>query len=70
MGGPDEPSNWLYTCDNGHRTIHNLMGPVANGKPTPKFGTKTEREWAAEGISRWISAGMPGNPHAAYGVDH
>lgn len=68
MGGPDEPGNWAWTCDTGHRNVHTLMGPLANDGAMPAGGTRAERALAREGFDRWVAAGKPGNPHAAYGV--
>lgn len=68
MGGPDEESNWLWVCDTGHRNIHTLMGPLANKGVQPKQGTVLERQYAIEGVNRWIVAGRPGDSHAAYAL--
>lgn len=71
MGGADDPGNWSWVCDTGHRNVHTLMGPLANDGAMPPGGTRTERALARAGVDRWIAAGRPGNPHAAYGVvDH
>lgn len=68
MGGPDEPGNWLWTCDTGHRNVHALLGPLANGGAMPDGGTRTERAAARDGFDRWVAADRPGNPHAAYAL--
>lgn len=68
MGGPDEASNWLFCCDTGRRNIHTLMGPLANHGAEPITGTASERAAAIDGYNRWVAAGRPGNPHAAYGI--
>lgn len=68
MGGPDEPGNKILICPTGHSNIHRLMGPRANGHAMPAGGTDTERRYAELGVQRWINAGRPGNPHAAYGL--
>lgn len=69
-GGPDTPDNWLMVCDTGHRNLHTLMGPLFDGGPLPSGGTQTERATAKDALTRWIAAGKPGNPHAAYGLTH
>jgi hypothetical protein len=68
MGGPDDPGNWLWTCDTGHRNVHALLGPLANRGAMPVGGTRTERAAAQAGFDRWVAAGRPGNPHAAYAL--
>jgi hypothetical protein len=68
MGGPDDPTNWLWTCDTGHRNVHALLGPLANGGVMPAGGTRTERAAAARGFAAWVRAGRPGNPHAAWAL--
>lgn len=70
MGGSDDPGNWLYVCDTGHRNIHTLMGPLANGMPMPRGGTSKERDYALLGYQRWVQAGRPGSAHAAYAFVH
>ncbi len=68
MGGPDEADNWLWCCPTGHFNIHALMGPAANGQAMPAGGTLLERRYALAGIDKWVAAGKPGSPHAAYGI--
>lgn len=68
MGGPDLASNWAWCCDTGHRNVHTLMGPIANGKPMPARGTASERALAQAGYDGWVALGRPGDPHSAYGA--
>jgi hypothetical protein len=74
MAGPDEPGNWLWTCDTGHRNIHTLLGPMCQrSKPTwgvlpPHTGSRSEQRYAREGFERWVAGGCKGNPHAAYAL--
>jgi hypothetical protein len=68
MGGPDVAGNRALVCDTGHRNVHTLMGPLVNVGIMPRGGTRRERELAREGFDRWVAAGRPGNPHAAYGL--
>lgn len=68
MGGPDSAGNRVRCCDNGHRAVHTLLGPLANGHPMPAEGSDAERALAQEGYDRWVRAGKPGDPHAAYGL--
>jgi hypothetical protein len=76
MDGPDEPENWLWTCDTGHRNVHTLLGPMCQkDKPTwgvlpPHVGSKSEQRYAREGYERWVGMGCPGNAHAAYALVH
>jgi hypothetical protein len=74
MGGPDEPGNTVDCCDSGHRNIHTLMGELVTadtkGGPVPVLtrGTKEEQRLAIDGYARWVAAGRPGSPHAAYAM--
>lgn len=68
MGGKDVASNRARVCDTGHRNVHTLLGKLANGYPMPAGGTASERALAQEGYDRWVTAGRPGDPHAAYAL--
>jgi hypothetical protein len=68
MGGANAPSNRVRVCDNGHRAVHTLLGSLAHDRAMPDEGTPSERAMAQEGFRRWVAAGRPGDPHAAYGL--
>lgn len=68
-GGPDldygEPGG-VWTCDNGHYTIHRALDwfrktkqPAVTGHP-PFAMSRTELRAAREGYGRWLDAGKPG----------
>lgn len=67
MGGPTEPANLVTVCPTGHYNIHAAMAALVFGTPVPKV-TREELRIATLGYQRWIDAGKPGNPHAAYGL--
>jgi hypothetical protein len=67
MGGDDEPRNRVDVCPSGHFNIHAILAALVFGRPLPG-GTRREKQVAAQGFARWVEAGRPGNPHAAYGL--
>lgn len=66
MGGQTEPSNLVTVCPTGHYNIHAAMAAIIFNKPIPKV-TREELRLAKLGYQRWVDAGKPGDPHAAYG---
>lgn len=69
MGGPDVLSNKKRVCPTGHGNIHAAMAAIVFGKPLPNVH-RSELALAQEGYDRWVAAGKPGNPHAAYGLHY
>jgi len=67
MGGPSTPENLIPCCPTGHYNVHRVLAHLVFGTANPG-GTRTERRTAAEGYKRWLAAGKPGNPQAAWGV--
>jgi hypothetical protein len=70
MGGPDNMGNMIGACDTGHYNIHGALSALVFGKPMPKNTTRSERFAALRGYNKWLIAGKPGNPHAAYAMTH
>jgi hypothetical protein len=70
MGGPDIESNKLGACDTGHYNTHGALAALVFDKPMPKNTTRSEQQAAKRGYNKWVLAGKPGNPHAAYALTH
>jgi hypothetical protein len=66
MGGSSEKENFVEVCPTGHYNIHAALAALVFAKPLPKV-TAEELRLAKLGFQRWVDAGKPGNPHAAYG---
>ena len=66
MGGASTPENLAPVCATGHYNVHRILAALVFGTERPG-GTISERRLAAAGYEKWIAAGKPGNPHAAYG---
>lgn len=66
MGGPSEPANFVTVCPTGHFNIHAALAATVFDTPVPEV-TPEELRLANLGYQRWLDAGKPGNPHAAYG---
>lgn len=69
MGGPNLASNRVEVCPTGHANVHAVLAALVFDKPPPR-SSRTERHLAEVGLQMWNDAGRPGNPHAAYGLDH
>ena len=71
MLGPDTLDNLVACCPTGHYNVHSYMSWLIFGKdagdPEPVH-TRSEKALAQQGVAKWIAAGKPGNPHAAYGI--
>jgi hypothetical protein len=67
MGGANDPGNRVDVCPSGHFNIHVILAALVFERSLPG-GTRRERQLAAQGFARWVEAGRPGNPHAAYGL--
>lgn len=68
MGGPDVPDNWRWTCDTGHRNVHEKLAELVFNGAMSDGATASERHTAQTGYDMWVAAGKPGNPHAAYAL--
>lgn len=66
MGGPTAPANMVVVCPTGHYNIHAALAALVFGHPIPKV-TREELRLAKLGYQRWLDAGKPGDPRAAYG---
>lgn len=69
MGGPDEDANIVVVCPTGHFNIHAALAALVFNHPMPRVA-RSERQLAMTGYKRWVAAGKPGSPHAAYGLTH
>lgn len=67
MGGPDTKDNQVVICPTGHANVHAAMAALVFSKPMPKVA-RNELKLAKMGYQKWIDAGKPGNPHAAYAM--
>lgn len=66
MGGTSDADNMVTICPTGHYNVHAAMAALVFDKPVPRV-TKEELRLAQLGFDRWVAAGKPGNPHAAWG---
>lgn len=68
-GGPDldyDQPGGIWTCDNGHYTIHRILDWWRKDKSTPGreippfVHSRSELKAAHEGYQKWLDAGKPG----------
>jgi hypothetical protein len=69
MGGPDTDENKRGACDTGHYNVHGALTALVFNRPMPRV-TRSEQACAQRGYTRWVTAGKPGNPNAAFALTH